>query len=131
MIDSWNAAKLNERITQVEKKIQAKDVIANPTGEATAALGKISIDGVLYNIPNSDIVFVTLDNTDFIYDSDTQTYAKSYTAPEGKSIISIGAYATNSSNIIGVRYSGGTISLKATPNFSSADFTFIVTIILK
>ena len=48
MIDSWNAAKLNERITQVEKKIQANDVIANPTGAATEDLSKISIDGTVY-----------------------------------------------------------------------------------
>ena len=48
MIDSWNAAKLNERINQVEKKIQANDVIANPTGAATTDLSKISIDGTVY-----------------------------------------------------------------------------------
>lgn len=50
MIDSWNAAQLNERIDQVEKKIQSNDVIANPTGEATADLSKISIDGTVYSI---------------------------------------------------------------------------------
>ena len=50
MIDSWNAAKLNERITQVEKKIIANDVSANPTGAATAELEKVSIDGTVYSI---------------------------------------------------------------------------------
>lgn len=50
MIDSWNAAQLNERIDQVEKKIRANDVIANPTGAATADLGKVSIDGDIYGV---------------------------------------------------------------------------------
>ena len=55
MIDSWNAAKLNERINQVESKIQANDVIANPTGAATEDLTKVSIDGTIYDLTDSNI----------------------------------------------------------------------------
>ena len=56
MIDSWNAAKLNERISQVESKIQANDVIANPEGAATASLSKVSVDGTIYDLTDSNIV---------------------------------------------------------------------------
>ena len=59
MIDSWNAAKLNERINQVEQKIQANDVIANPTGDATAELNKISIDGTIYSNTDTHTSFKT------------------------------------------------------------------------
>ena len=68
MIDSWNAAKLNERITQVEKKIQANDVIANPTGTATGELKKVTIDGTVYSIlpVPEDPTELYFDGTDWI-----------------------------------------------------------------
>lgn len=82
MIDSWNAAKLNERITQVEKKIQAEDVIANPTGAATDALEKISIDGDIYSVSGaselnelSDVTITTPGNGDLLsYDSTAEKW---------------------------------------------------------
>lgn len=66
MIDSWNAAKLNERITQVEKKIQSNDVIANPTGTATDTLEKISIDGDIYSIGSGLPEVTVSDNGDVL-----------------------------------------------------------------
>ena len=160
MIDSWNAAKLNERINQVEKKIQANDVIANPTGAATVDLSKVSIDGTVYGtsvvkanpvgeasgdltkvsvngtvygIPNSDIVFDTLTETDFTYDSVGKVYNAEYTIPTGKSIIGITAYTLNSANILGVRWNSGTgvLTVSSSPTFISEAFTFVITIILK
>ena len=64
--NTWNPAQLNQRINELEAKVKAADVEANPTGEATEALEKVSIDGNIYSIPTTaeDITYGegTLDN---------------------------------------------------------------------
>lgn len=50
MARSYDIAILAQKVEQMEGSIKANDVIANPTGDATADLAKVQIDGTKYNI---------------------------------------------------------------------------------
>lgn len=124
MIDTWNAAKLNERITQVEKKIQANDVIANPTGVATSDLSKISIDGTVYGtsvvkanpegVATSSLSKVSVDGTIYdLVDSNIATLKETFTwTPETAPATIVGSLTLsdlgiNQNDIIGISVISG------------------------
>ena len=54
-MNSWNPAQIMERLMALEAKIKNSDVIANPTGEATDTLEKVSIDGDIYSIEGTTV----------------------------------------------------------------------------
>lgn len=65
MINTWNPAEISDKLNQLEGQIQANDVIANPTGEATETLTKIGIDGDIYSFTaETTAEDVSYDNTD-------------------------------------------------------------------
>ena len=49
MMNTWNPAEIMDKLNQLEAKVKAEDVEANPTGEATETLTKIGIDGDIYS----------------------------------------------------------------------------------
>lgn len=53
MINTWNPAEIMDKLNQLEAKVKAEDVEANPTGEATETLTKIGIDGDIYSFTAS------------------------------------------------------------------------------
>ena len=64
MINTWNPAEISDKLNQLEGQIQANDVIANPTGEATETLTKIGIDGDIYSFTaETTAADVSYDNT--------------------------------------------------------------------
>ena len=64
MINTWNPAEIMDKVNQLEAKIKAEDVEANPTGEATETLTKIGIDGDIYSFTaETDADNVSYDNT--------------------------------------------------------------------
>lgn len=64
MINTWNPAEISDKLNQLEGQIQANDVIANPTGEATETLTKIGIDGDIYSFTAETTASdVSYDNT--------------------------------------------------------------------
>lgn len=63
MARSYDIAILSQKVEQLEGSIKANDVIANPTGAATASLEKVQVDGTIYSIPTT--------SNDIAYDSDT------------------------------------------------------------
>lgn len=52
MARSYDIAILSQKVEQMEGKIVANDVIANPTGDTTADLTKVQIDGTKYKVSN-------------------------------------------------------------------------------
>ena len=157
MIDSWNAAKLNERINQVEQKIQANDVIANPTGAATSDLSKISIDGTVYGTSvvkgnpdgdtTADMTKISIDGTvyntlpdfdvivipysDFVFDDGTKKFQASYTPPTGYDLVAIDPIITNADIGFSVRYTGTSIQLKGVGGTLTDTVEFICSVTIK
>ncbi len=65
MVGSTNPRIMADNIRKLEGKIKANDVVANPTGDTTADLTKIEIDGVKYSIIGEAMAkYVSYDNTD-------------------------------------------------------------------
>ena len=65
MVDSTNPRIMADNIRKLEVKIKANDVVANPTGDTTADLTKIEIDGIKYAIVGETTAEdVSYDNTD-------------------------------------------------------------------
>ena len=56
MVDSTNPRIMADNIKELDKKIIAADVNANPTGEATGTLTKLEVDGTIYAIPQGTSV---------------------------------------------------------------------------
>ena len=52
MARSYDIAILSQKVEQMEGKIVANDVIANPTGETSADLTAVQIDGTKYKVSN-------------------------------------------------------------------------------
>ena len=53
--NTWNPAQLNQRINELEAKVKAADVEANPAGEATGTLSTIGIEGSVYTVNEKDL----------------------------------------------------------------------------
>lgn len=88
MARSYDIAILSQKVEQIEGSIKANDVVANPTGEATADLSKVQIDGTIYGVsdvkanPTGDataaLSSISIDSTKYTLDKNI-TFASVWT----------------------------------------------------
>ena len=101
MVDSTNPRIMADNIRNLEGKIKANDVVANPTGDITAELTKVEIDGVKYAIVGETTAEdVSYDNTDSGLTADDVQGAIDELKNLNTDVISVYAYASGTSPVI-------------------------------
>lgn len=118
MINTWNPAEISDKLNQLEGQIQANDVIANPTGEATETLTKIGIDGDIYSFT------ATVEADDIPYDNT----ASGLTADDVQDAIDELRTAIGNIPVVKKTTKSGSTTAAGMLNISDMDPTNILTI---
>lgn len=68
MSRSYDIAILSQKVEQMEGSIKANDVVANPTGDTSAELKTVQIDGTKYSIAPNRVKSFLIEN-DYVFNN--------------------------------------------------------------